>query len=463
MGILAFMLTLVLVVVVHELGHFLFCKLFGVYVKPFSIGIGPKLLRKRWGETEYVISAIPFGGYVKMAGEGLMEEIQDTGTWEERKYPMGTEAGNMEAAGLDDDIPPERHFFNRPAWQRGLVFLAGPIFNLVFAILLTASVVFVVGLPFIPCTTIGLVPEESVAAVNGLESGDRILEVDGQEISSWNEVWSSTMPLSVAETDKDSDHSGLSIVLERGTQTVTLNVPVLSLENDGYLLSGLEPQTTQVGLVQRWGKASELGLEEGDIIETVDGQKVTTFGDIARLIKVAADREVAITWSRNGTPMSGSVVPQLKEIEPGVSEGRISIEPYYEYDKVNLWQASQIGFSNTMNIISRTADMLRKKPGLDSVGGPVRIGQVAGEMLRWSFSRFLFFAAFFSVNLFLLNLLPIPVLDGGHVLFLIFEVLRGGKPVPERWQAIATQIGLIVLLLFMVFVFVWDIWKVSGH
>ena len=108
-------------------------------------------------------------------------------------------------------------------------------------------------------------------------------------------------------------------------------------------------------------------------------------------------------------------------------------------------------------------DFVKRKLGLDAVGGPLRIGQAAGEMLRWSFSHLMYFVAFFSINLFLLNLMPIPVLDGGHVLFLLLEVARGGKPVPERLQAIATQMGLIILLLFMTFVVVLDVWKVTGH
>ena len=108
-------------------------------------------------------------------------------------------------------------------------------------------------------------------------------------------------------------------------------------------------------------------------------------------------------------------------------------------------------------------DFVLRKLGIDAVGGPLRIGKAAGEMLRWSFAHLMYFVAFFSVNLFLLNLMPIPVLDGGHVLFLVCEVLRGGKPVSQRLQAIATQMGLIILLLFMTFVIVLDVWKVTGH
>jgi len=231
MGIFAFMLTLVLVVVVHELGHFLFCKLFGVYVKTFSIGIGPKILRKRWGETEYVISAIPFGGYVKMAGEGMMEEIQDTGTWEERKYPLGTEAGNKEAAGLDDDIPADRHFFNKPAWQRGLVFVAGPLFNLVLAFLLYTSLVFVGGLRDIPFTTIGNIHEGTPAAVSGLQVGDRLLSINGEEVTTWGQVLIALAPLSLED---DTNGDPIPVTFDRAGLTKSLELTPVSVETDGY-------------------------------------------------------------------------------------------------------------------------------------------------------------------------------------------------------------------------------------
>jgi regulator of sigma E protease len=464
MGISAFVLTLVPVVVVHELGHFLFCKLFGVYVKTFSIGIGPKILRKRWGETEYVISAIPFGGYVKMAGEGMMEEIQDTGTWEERKYPLGTVEGNKEAAGLDDDIPPERHFFNKPAWQRGLVFVAGPLFNVVLAFILFTGLVFVTGREYIPSTTIGMIHEGTPAAESGFQVGDRLLTVDGLEVDTWGEALTALLPLSAQDVDKAQP---ITVTVDRDGLTETLELKPVSAAEYGFWTNGLEVWGTTVGQVQKGGKAAELGLLTGDEIETVDGQVVRTFGAIARIINDAPGREIELTWKRDGQLMSGMVVPQLVAIDPSRSVGRISISRKLESERIGIIESCRLGYQRTWytirDVVSVLRDGIRGRLGLDAVGGPVRIGQAAGEMLRWGFSRLVYFVAFFSVNLFLLNLLPIPVLDGGHVLFLIFEVLRGGKPVPERMQAIATQIGLIILLIFMTFVIVLDVWKVSGH
>jgi len=462
--VFAFLLTLGLVVIVHELGHFLFCKLFGVYVKTFSIGIGPKLLRKRWGETEYVISAIPFGGYVKMAGEGLMEEIQDTGTGKERKYPMGTEEGNAEAAGIDDHIPPERHFHHRPAWQRFLVFVAGPLFNLVLAFVIYTLLVLGNGLQTIPFTRVGEVVSGSPAFEAGLQVGDEVVEVNGQKVSTWSELTFGLVP----ESNFDAGETPPARVLIKRDgvlQEVTL-APVFDAEAGRWQL-GLSPWNTTVGLVQRGGPADKLGLEHGDVILRVAGVPVTSFGGVADIINDRPDEEIKIDWERDGRAMSGVVVPDLTEIAPGEFKGRIFMEPYFGYEKVGLGESMRLGYRRTLDTIGITAgvlrDFVRRKLGLDAVGGPLRIGQAAGEMLRWSFSHLMYFVAFFSINLFLLNLMPIPVLDGGHVLFLIVEVVRGGKPVPERLQAIATQMGLIILLLFMTFVVVLDVWKVTGH
>jgi len=462
--VFAFLLTLGLVVIVHELGHFLFCKLFGIYVKTFSIGIGPKFLRKRLGETEYVLSAIPFGGYVKMAGEGVMEEIQDTGTWEERKYPLGTEEGNAEAAGIDDHIPSHRLLNSRPAWQRLLVFIAGPLFNLVLAFFLYTVLVLGNGLQNIPFTTVGDVRADSPAQAAGFQVGDEILKVNGRSLDNWGAIEEALVPV---ELRKSGEVPPSVVEIRREGRMTTLEMKPVFDEGAGYWSLGLEVWNTTVGLVKRNGPAAVLGLQQGDVVQSVNSQAVTTFSGIARIINDNPEQAIEIVWTRDGQRMSGVVVPQLKEVEPGVMKGRIFMEPFFAYEKVGLGTALTLGYDRTIGTIQITVRVLRdfvlRRLGLDAVGGPLRIGQAAGEMLSWSFSHLMYFVAFFSINLFLLNLMPIPVLDGGHVLFLLLEVVRGGKPVPERLQAIATQVGLIILLLFMTFVVVLDVWKVTGH
>jgi regulator of sigma E protease len=229
---------------------------------------------------------------------------------------------------------------------------------------------------------------------------------------------------------------------------------------------GLEPWDTIVGLVQKGGPADRMGLQENDQILEIDGEAVTSFSAIAGIINHRADQEVTVVWERDGVQMQGRVIPEPAEILPDSVIGRIFIDHKYVYRSVSLGQGLTMGVRATWFTMKATLEVLYSfvggKLGMEAVGGPIRIGQVAGEMLRWGFTYLMRFIAFFSVNLFLLNLLPIPVLDGGHVLFLFFEVLAGRR-VPERVQAIATQVGLIILLLFMTFVLVVDVLKVTGH
>ena len=463
MALVASVFTLGLVIIVHELGHFLLCKAFGIFVKTFSIGIGPKILRKQVGETEYVISLIPFGGYVKMAGEGIMEEIQDTGTWEERKYPLGTEAGNREAAATDLHIPPERHFNNRPAYQRFAVFVAGPLFNLLLAFLVYSGIILNDGIAEIPITRVGAVREGSPAAEAGLQVGDQILKVSDQRVAMWDDVL-----LGLVEPSRERPASpvpaSLTFLRQGKVRTAALT-PRFDAARQIWNV-GLEPWDTIVGLVQKDGPADRMGLQEDDQVLALDGEPVTSFSAIAGVINQRAGQEVTVTWERNGVRLEGSVVPEPAEILPDSVIGRIFIDHKYVYRTVNLSQGLQMGVKATWFTMKATLEVLYSfvggKLGMEAVGGPIRIGQVAGEMLRWGFTYLMRFIAFFSVNLFLLNLLPIPVLDGGHVLFLFFEVMAGRK-VPERIQAIATQVGLIILLLFMTFVLVVDVLKVTGH
>jgi regulator of sigma E protease len=258
----------------------------------------------------------------------------------------------------------------------------------------------------------------------------------------------------------------VTVAVLRGGERLELQVVPRFDADAGYWVLGLEPWDTVVGLVQKGGPGDKLGLEPGDEILAIDGYEVTSFNDIATVINRNGGREVVVKWRRDGQEISGRVVPLEAEILPDSTIGRIYIDRQYVARDVNLGQALWVGMRATWATMQATLNVLYRfvggKLGLEAVGGPIRIGQVAGEMLRWSFGHLMQFIAFFSVNLFLLNLLPIPVLDGGHVLFLMFEAIRG-KPAPERMQAIATQMGLIILLLFMTFVLVFDVWKVTGH
>ncbi len=455
--IVAFVLTLGIVIIIHELGHFSVCKWTGIYVKTFSIGFGPKLLRKRVGETEYALSVVPFGGYVKMAGEGVLEEIQDTGTGAEHLYPIGTAEGDRAAALRDDPIPPERHFRNRPAWQRLAVVTAGPLANLVLAFVIYTTLVWSSGLLVLPVTSVGDVHDGSPAAEAGLRVGDRIVSVDGAPVSIWSEV---TSGLLGGESSGGAPRT-VAVTVER--DGATMELAFTPRREDGVWRLGLEPMDTTVGLVLKGGPAEDIGLDTGDRILALDDEEVTSFGAIARIINARAGQEVRVRWARGDEILEATVVPEPAEILPDSTIGRIFFDRYYESRPVGLGEGLAIGYRATTATISSTVKVLSSffmgRLGMDAVGGPIRIGQVAGEMLRWSFGHLMQFIAFFSVNLFLLNLLPIPVLDGGHVIFILLEMISRRR-VHERVQAIATQVGLIMLLLFMTFVIVVDVLKI---
>ncbi len=461
--VIAFVFTLGLVIIVHELGHFLVCKLTGIYVKTFSLGFGPKLLRKRIGETEYALSVVPFGGYVKMAGEGFMEEIQDTGTGHERKYPLGTAAGDLEAASRDEHIPPDRHFNRRPAWQRLAVVTAGPFFNLLLAFFLYAGIILKMGLVEIPVTVVGAVAAGTPAAEAGVRVGDQVLAVGGQPVALWDDIVTDVVNPSLGRRETPL---AVPMTVLRGGRLLTLSLAPRWSATDGYWSVGMEPWDTVVGLVQRGGPADRVGLRSGDRVLAVEDSTVTSFGAIARIINRMPGKPVRLVWEREGKQFESAVVPQRAEVQPDSSIGRIFFDRYYDYRRVGPDRALSIGLTATWGTITSTLQVLGSfvagHLGLEAVGGPIRIGQVAGEMLRWSFGHLMQFIAFFSVNLFLLNLLPIPVLDGGHVAFILFEMVTRRR-VQERVQAIATQVGLIILLLFMTFVIVVDVLKVTGH
>jgi regulator of sigma E protease len=347
----SFILVLGLLIFVHELGHFLFAKLFGVRVLKFSLGFGPRLAGKVIGETEYVISAFPLGGFVKMFGENPDEQ---------------------EISSEDRDVS----FAHKPVWQRFLVVLAGPLFNLIFSVVLFFMVFTFVGIPTsVDTTRIGKVNEDSPAALAGMQVDDIILYIDNIETLGW---------LDVLEAVKSSEGKPINVVVQRGSERSTLEiVPAIDVVKNVF---GEEvEQRFMIGIM----KADELTYEKSDI-----------FG--------AFERACLQTWMYITLTVMG-FVKIIQQVVP----------------------ASEIG-------------------------GPILIAQIAGEQMKAGWLNLIYFMSLLSVNLGILNLLPIPVLDGGHLVFLTIEGLRR-KPMNERAQIIAQQVGIGLLGSLMVFVFYNDI------
>jgi regulator of sigma E protease len=349
--IFAFILVLGLLIFVHEFGHFIFAKLFGVRVLKFSLGFGPKVVGKVIGETEYVISAFPLGGYVKMFGENPDEQ---------------------QVPGEDREVS----FAHKPVWQRFLIVLAGPIFNLLFPVVLFFMIFTFVGIPTdVDTTQVGKVNENSPAALGGMRPGDVILQIDNKTTTGW---------LDVLEIVKNSQGKPVSVILQRGGEQLTLQV-VPKIDVVKTIFGEKIEERYMIGIM----KARELTYEESDIIG-------------------AFKNACLQTWMYISLTATG-VVKIIQRIVP----------------------ASELG-------------------------GPILIAKIAGEQMKAGWLDLVYFISLLSVNLGLLNLLPIPVLDGGHLAFLTIEGVRR-KPMNERAQIVAQQVGIGLLGTLMVFVFYNDI------
>jgi regulator of sigma E protease len=435
-------------VAVHEAGHFLVAKSVGIWCKTFSLGFGPKILRRRIGETEYALSAIPLGGYVKMAGEGFMEDVQDLGTGD-LPQDLGPDG---------EEIPSDRFFSTKNTWQRMAVILAGPLMNLLIAVVICVGLVWVNGSPVPPESYVGRVEEGGAAEIAGLEPGDRIVAISGTSVGDFDEVWIA-MQASV-----EANEIPFAVSFERDGVRVERELEPI-FDEDGRWAVGLAPrQGTQVGKVRQDGPAANAGIETGDIITSVRGEEVAEYGDIARIINESTGEELEIRWRRGNDEMTALIVPEAFEVlaaDGSVAEevGRIYIEPYQAMRSVGFLEATRVGSRWSWVLVQRTANgfasLFRGRASMKSLSGPLRIAQISGEMARWGFDRLLTLMAFLSVNLFILNLLPIPVLDGGHAVFILYEMVLGKRP-NQRAQMIATQAGMVFLLLVMAWVITQD-------
>ena len=334
-----------LLIVFHEFGHFLFAKLSGVGVLTFSVGFGPKLWKKKVGETEYALSAFPLGGYVKMVGEDPDEQVEQA------------------------DI--ERSFAHKSLTKRIAIVAAGPVFNLMLAVLLLMLVFSFHGVP-VMSTQVSGVEKGSPAETAGLQKGDRIVAIDGVPVQEWEEL---------STRIKGSGGKPLDLQVRRGEEIV--NLTAQPRQQEGRTIFGERKDDWMIGI------SSQVTIEKGN---------------------------------------------------PGLAIVRAFYQTY-EYAKITL-----LAFYK----------MILGDVSPRNIGGPILIAQMAGEQAQEGLGSFLAFLAVLSINLGVLNLLPVPVLDGGHLLFFFIEaVIR--KPVSVKYREMAQQVGICLLALLMVYAFYNDI------
>ena len=406
-----------IVVFVHELGHFLAAKWRGVKVLKFSLGFGPAVLSITSGETEYRLSWIPLGGYVSMAGDTPNED---------GSMPTGPE-----------------NFLSHPWYGRALIAVAGPAANLLTAML----VMIVIGLvgvtyPDYP-NVIGAVADTSGAYRHGLREGDRLTTVEGAPVHSW-------IGFFVAARLK-SEKEGLTFTAARGDSSFTLSVA--AAERDAFLAELDRPSNPPVvGTVVVGMPAYKAGVLERDSILAVNGTPVKIWDDLPRAISSQTDRAVVLTVLRGGRVFDLTVTPVDASGVGGLNAGRIGIEPprvgtYVE--RYPLARSVRLGFLATGDLVASVyrgmwLTVSRPLYYREYLGGPMFIAQAASEQARRGLDAYLQFLAMINVAIMAFNLLPIPVLDGGHITLALLQALRG-QAISYRAYVRFQKVGLAVI------------------
>lgn len=426
---------------VHEFGHFLLAKLLGVKVLKFSLGFGPKVIGRTFGDTEYLLSAVPLGGYVKMLGQSdnpTEEEVIP----EEEKF---------------------RAYNHQPVWKRFLIVFSGPFFNLAFAAFVFA-LIFMSGVP-VPLPDIGKVEDNSPAAAAGLLTGDRVLQINGRDVGTWSDI---------SEAINDNPGKKLFFKVKRNNGLIDISViPVKKSDKnifgeDKEVWSvGIEPLVLPlVGEVMKGSRADEAGLLKGDRIIEINGAGLKTWQDMTALIHENPEKPLSFKVQRNGQVRDMKITPKKESYKtPGGEEkaiGLIGIKPVGNdfIKKFGLFESASLGLKRTWDISVLTLvsmwKLIQRVIPSNTIGGPIMIFQMAGEQASQGALSFFTFMAVISINLGVLNLLPIPILDGGHILFLGIEaVIR--RPLNEQVVMIAQRAGLVLLLSLMAFAFYNDI------
>jgi regulator of sigma E protease len=409
MTIVYFLIVIGILVFVHEFGHFVMAKRSGVRVEKFSLGMGPKLVGYKKGDTEYVISALPLGGYVKMAGENPDEE------------PTGS--------------PDE--FQSKTVWQRAKIAATGPLTNILLAFIVMPFV-FMIGTYSEGPAKVGYVEQGSPAEQAGFMAGDVIEEINGRRINDWVKA------LSLIAVNPDTD---VTVTVDRQGEKKTFTLRPTTATELKIGTSGLVPDIpAEIGRLRPGLPAEKAGFQIHDKIISVDGKTIYHWNQFSTLVKESKGKELTLTVERNGVRMEKSVTP----IEDG---GRfvIGVEPTINlvFKKYGFFQSIRLGFDKTLEAIDLTVITLRKlltfNLSIKTLGGPVMIAQMSGQAAAAGLSTFLSLLAMISISLGILNLLPIPILDGGLILFLVIEAIRK-KPLSRRTIEIAQSIGAAVLI-----------------
>ena len=430
--VVAAILLLGPLIAIHEFGHYFVARKLGVKVLVYSIGFGPTILKwtsKKSG-IQYQLSALPLGGYVKMLDE-------------------------REENVAEEDLP---YAFNRqPPWKRIAIVAAGPLINLIFAILLFWIL-------FLPAqeqlnTRVGKVLADTPAAAAQMQVGDKITAIDGTPVTTWEKL-NFALVDRVGETDK------IQVQAERAGEIKTFSLPIQNFLNDQSQspldVLGFTPYRPQIPAIvsklSEDGAAIRQGMQVGDQIIAIDGVKMNDWYDVVQVVQASPEKLLKVDVLRNNQVVQLQVMPQGKRDNMGNVSGVLGVqsdpgkivipEDYkqtiqYSPSEALFMAVDKTGQLSSM-ILNSIVKMVRGLIGLDNLSGPITIAKVAGQSAEMGWQTFISFMALMSVSLGILNLLPIPMLDGGHLVYYFIELIRG-KPVSEQIQLVGLKIGMVLL------------------
>ena len=459
-SLLMFLIVLTVLVFVHEMGHYWIARRNGVRVETFSIGFGPEIFG--WTDsvgTRWKVSWLPLGGYVKFFGDMDVASRPDPS--------MQPEVQNMLRASGDEDEAdpgdPSMHILTeeekavafpyKKLWQRAAIVAGGPLANFVFAIVVFAVLFMTVGQPYTP-PLIGAVDPGSAAQKAGIRPGDRVVSINGASIDSYQDL--------ERAADLSPDKALSITVLRNGAKVNLTATPKGTMQKDTFgeehLLGTLGTnRAAYVGEVLPDSPAAQAGIRTGDRIIKVGDEKIENFDDLVRVITANPGVKLPVTLIRDDKEIVLDVTPQTvtEADDSGVPQkkGRLGVNNSPERQRLNpvsaVWQATAETGSTIKMILTAVGQLFTGERSLDELRGPGTMAKMSGQIAKVGVVELINFMALLSINLGLVNLFPIPMLDGGHLLFYGFEAVRG-RPLGLRAQEYGFRIGLVMVLFLMI-------------
>lgn len=424
-------LGLSILVGLHEFGHLIAAKIFGMRVEQYSIGFPPKLFSVKIGETEYSLSAIPLGGFVKISG--MVDESLDTDELKEEPKPW--------------------EFRAKPAWQRLIVMMGGIIVNVITGIIIFILILFSYGESYLPKEEFnkqGIVAYELGQEI-GLKDGDKIVNINGHDFNSFMDLRSPDVLM--------ADNSYYTVLRDGQEVKVSLPSDIIDKLSDKKTRYISYRAKFEVGPVKEGSAAEEAGLKEGDKIMAIEGEPIDYFHEYKEAVNTKKEQTIAMTLNRQGEEIQTEVYVNEKG-----TIGFQAVMPNLKYAHKDFTFAEAIpaGTEKAFNVVITTVKGLGKLfsgdvSATNSVSGPIQIATFFGG--EWIWERFWGICGLLSMVLAFMNFLPIPALDGGHVMFLTYEMISGRAP-NDKFMEVAQKVGMVILLSLMVFALGNDFFKV---